>query len=41
MVIKPDNDMRLDMHVDTDFAGMFDSEEGEDPSTVKVEQNGY
>ena len=35
VVIKPDKEMRLDMHVDADFAGMFDPEEGEDPSTFK------
>ena len=35
MIIRPDNEMRLDLHIDADFAGMFDPLEGDDPSNVK------
>ena len=35
MVIKPDKDMRIDMHVDVDFAEMFNLDDASDPTSVK------
>ena len=35
MIIKPDGDMKLDMFVDADFAGMFNPDDSDDPTSVK------
>ena len=37
MIIKPEREMRLDMHVDADFAGMLNYLDAEDP--ISQEQN--
>jgi hypothetical protein len=35
MIIKPDGDMKLDMFVDADFAGMFNPDDSDDHTSVK------
>ena len=34
MTIKPDKEMRLDMHVNADFAVMFNPEDSHDPTSI-------